>query len=474
MSGWGALRRPSLPAAAAVLLVCVPQDRDDLSVAVDVTPADVASVVLVAVAAAALLSGGRRLPGRALVAAAPVIAVGAATVASQDVMASLPGLARYLQVFVLVPLAVAAVLRDRADLWLVGGAVCGAALVQGGVGTWQSLTGTGASYAGENVRAVGTFGATDVMGMATIVGYGLVVTLALALTLRGRARAAALATAALLVVPLVLSLSRGTWLAVLCAAAVMLVLYGLRPAGRVLLFAAAAAVLLLPAVPDSDPGTIGRRLSSIGSSLTQPDRSVSDRYDLWETATGIWRDSPVTGVGPKGFAAARDSRAPLGLSSGSDTADPVRGFQRQPLLSPHNMYLLVLSEQGLVGITAFCLLFGCVAVWSVRRVRRAGTRGERTAGLAVTGFLTWQLVDFAYSDIGGPPTVVMSVLLGVALWWAITDVTAPPAAAGAPGPPAAAGTADPPDTVDTAPLPVVAAPPPTSGPPLPPASGERR
>nr|BFE86802.1 hypothetical protein GCM10020093_094030 [Planobispora longispora] len=55
----------------------------------------------------------------------------AATVASQDIVASLPGLARYLQVFVLVPLAVVAVLRDRVDLWLVGGAVCGTALIQG-------------------------------------------------------------------------------------------------------------------------------------------------------------------------------------------------------------------------------------------------------------------------------------------------------------------------------------------------------
>ena len=39
----------------------------------------------------------------------------------------------------------------------------------------STLTGTGASYMGEDIRAVGTFGPSDVMGMATVVAYGLVV-----------------------------------------------------------------------------------------------------------------------------------------------------------------------------------------------------------------------------------------------------------------------------------------------------------
>jgi hypothetical protein len=38
--------------------------------------------------------------------------------------------------------------------------------------------------------------------------------------------------------------------------------------------------------------------------------------------------------------------------------------------------------------------------------------------VAVAGLLTWQVVDFAYSDIGGAPTLVMAVTLGLALTWA--------------------------------------------------------
>ncbi|MBG0813273.1 O-antigen ligase family protein [Planomonospora sp. ID82291] len=468
-AGIAARRGPGVLAAAVVLCVCVPVRRDDPASAFHATPADLASVALVAAAAVSLLAGGRRLPVRVLVLVPPVVAACAATMASHDVMASLPGLVRYLQVFVLVPLAVAVALRDRAALRLTGGAVVGAALLQGAVGCLQALTGTGASYAGENVRAVGTFGAQDVMGMATVVSHGLVVLLGLGLALRGRGRAAALLGAALLLPPLVLSLSRGAWLATACAAAVMAALSGRRTAAGAGLLAVTAAALLAagsaagPAGP-TGAQTVGRRLASIGASVTEPDRSVSDRYDLWRTAAGIWRDHPLTGTGPRGFPAFRDAHAPLRLSSGSDTADPVSGFRRQPLLSPHNMYLLVLSEQGLAGIAAFCLLPGSLALWSVRRLRRIprarparlahrarparparlvhrirpvrlgvrpvrlGVRPpyprsgpfppDRALGLVATGFLTWQLVDFAYSDIGGAPTLVMSVMLGAALRWA--------------------------------------------------------
>ncbi|MEU4699363.1 O-antigen ligase family protein [Nonomuraea dietziae] len=399
-------RGPSLLAAATVLLTCLPSRTDDPGSAVHVTMADGASVALVAVAATCLVAGRPRLPLRALVLTPLVLAVTAATLTSPDALTSLPGYLRFLQVFVLIPLAVMITLRRREDVWLVGGALVAAAAVQGVVGCYQAFTGTGASYGGERVRAVGTFGALDVMGMATVVSYGLILLFALGLELHGRQRIAALAGAGLLTVPLVLSLSRGTWLALLCAAAVMLVRYGARTAARVALVTAAAAFLLVFGFGVGSD-TIGQRLASITSSFSQPDQSVSDRYSLWETAGAMWTHHPLTGVGPRRFAELRDTYAPTGLSSGSDTDDPVNGFTRQPLLSPHNMYLLVLSEQGVLGLAAFAFFFGALLVWTFRR-----------SGVAVAGLLTWQVVDFAYSDIGGAPTLVMAVTLGLALTWA--------------------------------------------------------
>jgi O-antigen ligase len=433
-----AVRRPAVLAGLTVLLVCVPGGNEGAAASVHVTPADLGSAALVAAVVPGVLAG-RRLPRTGLWVALGglVLALGLATLRSPDPGTSLAGFVRYLQVFVLVPLAMVLAIRSRRDVWLVLGAALAAAVLEGAVGVWQYLTGTGASYAGQDVRAVGTFGAWDVMGMSTVDGYGLVVALGLALVLRGRARLGLLALALALVPPLLLSLSRGAVVATLGAAAAALAVAGWRTALRAAVFGTALAVVVSGTLSTGTAG-LGARFATIGSSVTAPDRSVSDRYELWQTALGAWRDHPVTGIGLKQFAAYRDSYAPLHLSSGSDVADPSLGFRREPLLSPHNMYLLVLSEQGLAGALAFGTLLLGLAVLAWRRTREVAegagppdgrnpdgqcpTDGQcpdgRLASVASVGIVAWTLLDFIDSDLGGQATVLMSVLVGVALWWA--------------------------------------------------------
>ncbi|MEV5896298.1 O-antigen ligase family protein [Nonomuraea fuscirosea] len=397
--------RPSLLAAALVLLTCLPARNEELSSGVRPTAADVMSLVLAVAAVAVLLTRpvAERLPARVLVFAPVAAAAGVSLLTSADVLTGVPGYVRYVQVFVVIPLAVLVAVRDRTDTLIVGGALVAAAATQGLVGCVQAVTGTGASFGGEQVRAVGTFGAPDVMGMAGVVSFGAIVLLGAGLTLRGRRRAAALTAAALLCVPLALSLSRGTWLALAGACLVVLFLHSRVLAARVVLAGTAAAIVLALGVgTGADP--LGRRLDSVATAVSQPDQSLRDRYSLWRTAVDIWLDHPVTGAGPRGFARLRDTYAPIELSSGSDTEDPVHGFERRPLLSPHNMYLLTLSEQGLLGLAALAGCLGSLAWWAVR---------ERS--LVAAGLLTWQLVDFCYGDIGGAPTLVMSVALGLAL-----------------------------------------------------------
>ena len=415
------LRRPSALAALTVLLVCVPLGNQDVTAAVHVTPADVASVGLVAVCGLRVLSAlraGRALvPTRAAVLFCVIaVAVAASTIASQDPSESLSGFVRLIQVFVLVPLAVLLALRERRDLVLVLGAMVGAALIEGAVGAEQFLTGTGASYDGGSARAVGTFGAQDVMAMSAVVSYGLLAALGLALEARRarRRRASWLLglTAAALVFPLAVSFSRGSWIATGCAAVVALVLADVRLALRGALFAAAAAVVLVGGFGLGGAGVAARLGSITTVAGAAPDHSVTDRYDLWTTAGRIWRDHPVTGVGPKEFPQYRDAHAPLRLSSGSDTGGAGAGYSREPLLSPHNMYLLLLSEDGLVGLTAFAVLFLSLLLGTVRRTVRE--RGG--LGAALLGLLVWQLVDFLYADIGGTTTVLVSVVFGLAAY----------------------------------------------------------
>lgn len=431
---WLAARWPAALVALTILLVCVPSKDKDVSASVHVTPADLGSVAMAA-AAAVRAWAGDRLPRSRLWWAfgAVIVGLGAATVVSIDPVGSVSGFVRYLQLFVIVPVSVVLLLRDRSDLALICVAVLVVAGIEGAVGSWQYLAGVGASFGTQDVRAVGTFGALDIMAMATVVGYGIVVALGLAVVLRGRARAYLLAAAALLAAPLLFSLSRGAAIATLAAVAAMLLAASPRLAARSALFGLAAAVVLAGVLGGGAAG-IGARLASIGTSASTPDSSVQGRYNLWRAAAGMWRDHPITGVGLKEFATYRDAYGGLGLSSGSDVADPTLGFQREPLLSPHNMYLLLLSEQGLLGFLALAGLLVAVTVMTVRRtVQARGTAGPpdghlpggRLISVVAVGIIVRTLVDFLYSDIGGPATVLMSVLLGVAVWWAVQPRPAP-------------------------------------------------
>ncbi|SHL30948.1 O-antigen ligase family protein [Actinacidiphila paucisporea] len=422
------LRRyaPLLPALATVLLLAAPVTTGDVSTSGKVTPADAASAVLVATAAVRLLRDRARplTPSAAAVLGAPALGFAAAAVTSLDPGAGLAGFLRYVQVFVAVPAAVVLLLRDRRDFGVVAAAIVLLALVQGAIGTWQYATASGASYMGEDIRAVGTFGPSDVMGMATVVAYGLVISAGYALAPPApRApqwlRPAAICCAAVLVVPLAVSFSRGTWIATAVACTAMILLAGRRQAVRVLAALAASAVVVVGGLGVGSQ-LIGARAASITQVTDAPDSSVTDRYTLWSAALGMWREHPVTGVGLKNFPAERDGHAGLALSSASDTAGAGQAFAREPLLSPHNMYLLALSEQGLLGCT---LLVGGWAAFIALGLRRllTGRPAARRAGpgLAAVGLLLWQCVDFLYADIGGPSTVLTALLLGLAAWWAL-------------------------------------------------------
>lgn len=404
-------RRPSLLVAATVACAGIPPGAQAPGAGTQVTAGDVASAVLVLVAAGMLATGRARLPRRALPAFGPLVAaLGISTVHSADIGTSLAGFVRDLQVFVLVPLAVVVLVRDRRDLATVCWAVLGLGLAEAVYGIWQAVTGNGASMGGQNIRAVGTFGALDVMAMSVVVGFAFLVLTAFALTAPRHGAAAvpsALAGIAVMGAALALALSRGTWIALGAAAVLTLVLFDRWTAVKVLTCCGALMLVLLGAVGGGSQAVVERAKSTVGS-VSDPDQSVDDRYNLWAAAVRIWEDHPVTGVGVKNFPAYRDTYATIELSSGSETADPVNGYVRQPLLSPHNEYLLFLSEQGAVGLAGFAALLAAIAAGLWRR------RDARDPfWLASVALLAFLLINFLYADLGGPTCALVGVVLGL-------------------------------------------------------------
>ncbi|MFF7738802.1 O-antigen ligase family protein [Streptomyces sp. NPDC007984] len=417
---------PVLALPAVVVLLALPLAPGEEGGA---GPADAVSALVVLFCAVRLVRERRRPLSRtaAVVLGLPVLGVAVAAMGAVSPGEGLAGLGRYLQIFVLVPAAVLLLLRDRADFRLLAWSFVGLAVWQGAVGVHQYVTGTGASYQGRPVRAVGTFGAQDVMGMATVVSLGLVCAVGLALgSAPVRQRVVALLCVLLLLPPLALSFSRGAWIATAVTCAVQLLLGGMRRALATGAVVAAASVIL---VGGFGVGTamLQERISSITQVADAPDQSVTDRYTMWAAATGMWGEHPLTGVGLKGFPEHRDSHASLALSAGSDTEGAGAAFRKQPLLSPHNMYLLILAEQGLLGLLALAgswlalLLCAVRALWRTRRSRAPGL----DCGLVACGLLVWQLTDFAYADIGGPSTVLTAMGFGLTAWWGLAATPAP-------------------------------------------------
>ncbi|MES5820994.1 O-antigen ligase family protein [Streptomyces sp. RG80] len=426
---------PVLPVVAVVALLGLPIGPGGEGGA---GPADALSALVVLYCGIRLVRDRRRPLSRTavVVLGLPVVGLAVAAVGASSPGAGLTGMGRYLQIFVLVPAAVLLLVRGRADFRVLAWSFVGLALWQGAIGVHQFLTGTGASYQGQEIRAVGTFGAQDVMGMATVVCFGLVCAVGLALgrtPVRQRVVAACCALA--LLVPLALSFSRGAWIAAAVTCAAQLVLAGLRRALKVGAVVAALGVILVGGFGVGS-AMLQERINSITQVTDAPDQSVTDRYTMWAAAVGMWREQPLTGIGLKGFPEHRDAHASLALSAGSDTEGAGAAFRKQPLLSPHNMYLLILAEQGLIGLLALAGGWLALLVCGLRRLARIRRSGPGLdCALVACGFLVWQLTDFAYADIGGPSTVLTAVCFGLSAWWALTGGTSEqPASTPAPVP----------------------------------------
>ncbi len=148
---------PVAAVAAVVALLAVPLGPGGGGGA---HPADAVSGLAVLYCALRLVRDRRRPLTRtaAVLLGLPVAGAALAAVGAASPGPALTGFGRYLQIFVLVPAAVLLLVRERRDVRLLAWSTVGLALWQGTVGVHQYVTGTGASYQGERVRAVGTFG----------------------------------------------------------------------------------------------------------------------------------------------------------------------------------------------------------------------------------------------------------------------------------------------------------------------------
>lgn len=178
-----------------------------------------------------------------------------------------------------------------------------------------------------------------------------------------------------LCVCMLLTFSRGAWLALLCAGVIFAVF--LNP--RLLALAPVALVVLYFVLPD----TVVQRFTSIGD---LSDRSTSYRVSIWLGSLRMLRDYWLCGVGP-GDAA-------------FNTVYPAYSYDEIVTPHSHNLLLQITADAGVCALVVFCAVLVCFARRLCAAVCREKDRAARllqTAFLAgVGGFMVQAMTDYSF------------------------------------------------------------------------------
>jgi len=185
---------------------------------------------------------------------------------------------------------------------------------------------------------------------------------------RGAARALAacalLATAA----GLFATFSRGAWLAVLGGATALVLVRDTRTLIRFLM-----GVIVFGILIDAVSGGMLRDTAQ----RTLTDWVLEQRAALMVAGVLMFAAHPVAGVGPGGFAVELDSY-------GAQVPE-----LWDYLATPHNAYVQMAAEGGLIGLAVFIAFLGVCFVVLVRRANEAVRAGESARELSLRRSLLW-------------------------------------------------------------------------------------
>jgi putative inorganic carbon (HCO3(-)) transporter len=346
------------------------------------------------------LSGKPGTPGVAWRAALP-LGVFVALVATSTTYAEDPTLAWFeVALLVQMPLLfvyLASTVRAMRDVELLAvvlfvGLLAESVLIILAFTTGQSFNFAGISthnstFAAEGFRPAGTLGSPNTAGAY----LSLLIPIALATVFSSwgrRTRLLAGAAVPLGVYALVVTQSRGAWIAFVVALGALvigLVSIGLLSARRMLLLFVVGMTIAVVAAP-----VVSGRLSR------NDDGAAESRVPLMRLAGDMIRDNPVLGVGANNFSVRID-----------DYAGPE--FSGDFLYAVHNKYLLVWAETGIGALIAYLWFIGSALARGWRVVATQDTRMSPLA-LGLVAALLGHLVHMTVDVFRGRPGIEALVL----------------------------------------------------------------
>lgn len=316
-------------------------------------------------------------------------------------------------------------LPRRATPWLVV-ALLAAAALQGVYGLYQFIFRIGPEWfliQGRFMRASGFFAQPN--PYAAYLGLTLPVATSLSLwalgTLTKRRDLRHILLCALSVVAtaaigagLIASWSRGGWLGAATGVAVVLAFYNRRSALVLAIgtFALLATIFVGALNPAWIPAAILNRIGSLPAyfglvdvlalEVNDDNFAVIERVAHWVAAVRMWELAPWLGIGPGNYAVAYPSVA---LPRWND-----------PLGHAHNIYLNVLGETGLFGLTAFLLLWVSLVAWLFQQVQRhrENASWQRAMTVGVLGVIAHLAIHSIFDNL-----FVQGMYLHIAFWLAL-------------------------------------------------------
>lgn len=171
------------------------------------------------------------------------------------------------------------------------------------------------------------------------------------------------------------------------------------PRFRRLALGAVVAVVLTPLLL---PG-VASRLATVAELQpgTVPDQSISERVGLQRIAADVFLTHPLVGVGPGNFSVVFDEHrsAARALSI--------------PALEPHNLYLQIGAEQGVVGLAGWAVFYLGAIVLAGRSLRGAGETRVLAAG-AVAGLVGYAVASVPL-HLANPRALFLVMAIGAAV-----------------------------------------------------------
>jgi O-antigen ligase len=222
---------------------------------------------------------------------------------------------------------------------------------------------------------------------------------------------------------------RETWVRLLLACAAPILLYGLiATQSRGGLIAAAVSIVVGAAVLPTQRRRILAALIPIIAlmalfftvnpeayhRLSQQDGGGDGRTELWRIAWRIAEDHPLVGIGVNNFVA-REQAYVLRVGS-------LEHAQQLVIDDPkvvHNMYLQMLAETGIIGLTLFVAMIVALLRATYRAARELERVGARAAGTFARSVLVAQiamLTASAFLSNGPDRRYWVLFALGPALW----------------------------------------------------------